>query len=392
METLIELYGDRALENILGPEVFKPKRIVYLCPPEIAADKGKQDILRNFFAHRSFRPEIIFLESSLYDADRVRKQLKLTAGQYGDCVIDITGGTDAIMFAAGMFCMDTGTPAFTYSRRQNTFFDISNAPFADNVVCQVNYTVEDFFRMVGGRGRPGRIEKKVLSRYMDVYDDFFALYLKHRKSWSDDILYLQHISQGANDDDVSLRVRGNFSIKIQHGYRLLANPRLLRGLEKIGFIRELVIDGDKTVSFVFTDEQMRGWLRDVGSVLELYVYKVCVDIGIFGDVVNSVIVDWDGTNGQGSVSNEIDVVAVRNVKPLFISCKACEIKTTAINELAVIKERFGGKGAKAAIVTTEHCTAAARHRAQQLGIAIIDIEELERGNLGNRLKILMKAK
>ena len=49
------------------------------------------------------------------------------------------------------------------------------------------------------------------------------------------------------------------------------------------------------------------------------------------------------------------------------------------------------KGAKAAIVTTEVCNAAARHRAAQLGIAVIDLEELKTGLLVHRLKVIMKA-
>ena len=53
--------------------------------------------------------------------------------------------------------------------------------------------------------------------------------------------------------------------------------------------------------------------------------------------------------------------------------------------------RFGGKGAKAVIVTTEPCHAAARHRAAQLGIAVIDLEELRTGQLVHRLKVVMKA-
>ena len=52
---------------------------------------------------------------------------------------------------------------------------------------------------------------------------------------------------------------------------------------------------------------------------------------------------------------------------------------------------FGGKGAKAAIVTTEVCNAAARHRAAQLGIAVIDLEELKTGQIVHRLKVIMKA-
>ena len=58
---------------------------------------------------------------------------------------------------------------------------------------------------------------------------------------------------------------------------------------------------------------------------------------------------------------------------------------------AILRDRFGGKGAKAAIVTTEVCNAAARHRAAQLGIAVIDLEELKTCQIVHRLKVIMKA-
>ena len=169
------------------------------------------------------------------------------------------------------------------------------------------------------------------------------------------------------------------------------NEAALRELARIDLIRELDIVPNQQVSFRFRDLHTRAWLRDVGSVLELYTYKACVDTGIFHDVISSAVVRWDEVLGHGSVSNEIDVMAARGVVPLFLSCKACDIKTEALNELAILRDRFGGKGAKAAIVTTETCNAAARHRAAQLGIAVVDLEELKTGQLLHRLKVIMKV-
>ena len=91
------------------------------------------------------------------------------------------------------------------------------------------------------------------------------------------------------------------------------------------------------------------------------------------------------------VINEINVMATRGVVPLFISCKVSDIKTEALNELAILRDRFGGKGAKAAIVSAGRCNAASRHRAAQLGIAVIDRDELENGQLSHRLKVIMKV-
>ena len=42
MNTLIELYDERAIENILAPDMFRPRRIVYLYPGEIAQNRTRQ--------------------------------------------------------------------------------------------------------------------------------------------------------------------------------------------------------------------------------------------------------------------------------------------------------------------------------------------------------------
>ena len=80
MDTLIELYDERAIENILAPEMFHPKRIIYLCPAEVAQNRSRQEKLRDFFRHRGWEPELIFMEASLFKADRILRQL-LTIGE-----------------------------------------------------------------------------------------------------------------------------------------------------------------------------------------------------------------------------------------------------------------------------------------------------------------------
>ena len=391
MNTLIELYDDRANENILAPDMFRPERIVYLCPREIAQDKSRQGKIKDFFLRRGWEPEVIFLESSLFKADRILRQLLSINEKYPDCALDVTGGSDAALFAAGMFASQTGVPAFTYSRKQNRFYDISGAPFADNLSCDLKYSVEEFFLMAGGTLLPGRVNNSILNQYLDDFDSFFACFLRFRRNWTNIISYIQRVSPAEYGQVPPLSIQGNYTVKGEHGRRNSANEDALRELEHIDFIRDLSIVSGESVSFCFRDRNIRAWLRDVGSVLELYVYKACLDTGIFNDVISSAVVRWDDTLGHASVSNEIDVMAAKGVIPLFISCKATDIKTESLNELAILRDRFGGKGAKAAIVTTEPCNAAARHRAAQLGIAVIDLEELRSGQLAQRLKIIMKA-
>ena len=71
--------------------------------------------------------------------------------------------------------------------------------------------------------------------------------------------------------------------------------------------------------------------------------------------------------------------------PLFISCKTCDVKTEALNELAVLRDRFGGEMARAAIVTAERGNARMRNRAAELDIQVIELNDLKADRLQKRI-------
>ena len=391
MDTLIELYDERAIENVLAADMFRPQRIVYLCPTEVAQSRERQEQIGDFFRYRGWNPELIFLEASLYKVDRILRQLLAISEKYPDCAMDVTGGSDAELFAAGLFAAKANVRVFTYSRRKNRFYNISGAEFAENLPCDILYSVKDFFLMAGGTLLPGRVDNGILREYLDDIDPFFDCFLQYRRDWNNIITYMQRVSPSECGQVPSMQVQGNYTVKGERGGRISAKEDVLQAFERIDFLRDLDIVSGEKVSFRFRDAYTRAWLRDVGSVLELYVYKACLDAGIFNDIISSAVVRWDEVLGHASVINEIDVMATRGVVPLFISCKVSDIKTEALNELAILRDRFGGKGAKAAIVSTGRCNAAARHRAAQLGIAVIDADELESGKLAHRLKVIMKV-
>lgn len=388
MKTLIELYDERPIENVLASEVFRPERTVFLCPADIAQNKTIQAKLEEYFRRCGLNSELIFLESSLYSSARITRQLSTVAQKYPDCVVDITGGTDAALFACGQFCTEAGIPAFTYSRRQQRFYNIHNAAFADEVKCTIRHDVEDCFLMAGGALRRGRVDNSILGRYMSSIDPFFELYLRRRTDWTHIVNYIQRASQVEKGLPIPLHVDAPSVVKGERGSRISAPENALRDLVKLGFISDLHID-DGRVAFDFRDEQIRTWLRDIGSVLELYIYKVCLDTGIFNDVRTSAVVDWEGDFRQDNVTNEIDVMAMQGIIPAFISCKTCDVSTEALNELAILRDRFGGSMAKAAIVTAQRCRNITRHRAHELDIDVIDLEDLRAGRAGEHLRSMM---
>lgn len=384
MKTLLELYDDRPLENVLATEMFRPERTVYICPKSIAKSDAKQEKLRDYFRHRGVDCALSFLSADMYNAENVLETLRRAVSRYDDCALDITGGTDAALFAGGLLCAEAPVPVFTYSRKRGRFFNIRGADFADNVPCDVRYNVEDCFLMAGGSMRMGRVDNAVLREYSGFFDPFFALYLQYRREWTKIVNFFQRISQGKKDAPLSLTVAGERVQKGERGQRISVNESAMRELEALGFLRELTLVPD--VRFTFRDAQVRTWLRDIGSVLELYVYKACQDTGLFQDVRTSAVVDWEGDGKQNNVTNEIDVMACMGVTPVFISCKTCDVKTEALNELAILRDRFGGGIAKAIIVTAENTRAITRHRAEELGITVIDLRDLKAVPLSKRIR------
>ena len=385
MKTLIELYDEEPLNNVLAAETFRPEKTVFLCPPEVS-DRHR-DALRAYFKSRGCPTRVSFVPVTLLDAERVAETLRQVVAREADCAIDIAGGTDAALFAAGEVCAALHVPTFTYSRRRNTFYEVHNAPFARGLVCDIRLKVEDCFRMAGGSALQGRGDAEALRSHDRQIIPFFETYMAARALWTGFITYIQRISQNAE----GLEAEGPWVVKGERGTRASGDQALLHSLNRIGLIRDLKTT-QEGVSFRFEDAWARFWLRDVGSVLEMYVWKACREAGVFDDVQLSAVVNWDGGDvSADSVMNEIDVAATRGVMPLFISCKTCPIKTEALNELDILRSRFGSPAARALIVTSAsggRTRAAMRRRAGALDIAVVEQNGLAMDDLIETLRML----
>ena len=123
MKTLIELYDERPIENVLSAEMFRPERIVYICPETIFNDRQKHRKLVEYFKHRGINIELVFRKAKVYEMDTILELLRETVKTYPDCAIDVSGGTDDALFAAGRLSAEIDIPVFTYSRKLNRYFE-----------------------------------------------------------------------------------------------------------------------------------------------------------------------------------------------------------------------------------------------------------------------------
>ncbi|MEG2206451.1 MAG: hypothetical protein RRY03_07230, partial [Oscillospiraceae bacterium] len=123
--------------------------------------------------------------------------------------------------------------------------------------------------------------------------------------------------------------------------------------------------------------------------LELYAYISAKRSGYFDDVRTSVLVDWDNVSTSGDTTrNEIDVLLVKGITPVFISCKMGQPTALALSEIKIISEKFGGIYTKTVLLTASDLKSknnALYKRAQDLDIYVLDKQDLQADMLEKRL-------
>lgn len=128
---------------------------------------------RTYFEHRGIQTDLSIVYADVYNTRAMVERFRSLFQDHPGCVVDITGGTDAVLFACGLACEGTQISVITYSRRNNRFYEIRNADYANQLNCAISFSVEDTFLMAGGRLKKGRVDNAGLSRYLDLIDPFF---------------------------------------------------------------------------------------------------------------------------------------------------------------------------------------------------------------------------
>lgn len=373
MKVLIELFSKHNINNVLTPDVFKPEKLIYVCSKEIPVSDSLKTRITDYVHRRNPDTKVFFEHVDRYETDVIIEKLQDLINKYPDCTIDITGGSNNMLFAVGYVCCEsTDVQVITYSYKQNRFFNIMNAEYVNGIKCEYMYTIEDFITIAGGRCVKGRIDQESLLAHFDYIDPLFLVFLKYKHRWYNVASWIYHATYGKLE-----AVNADFMQKGIHGKPISCPTSCLKDLNNSGLISDLLIKDNK-VSFKIPDDQIKFWLIDNGSPLEVYIFKCAYDSGAFNDIACSVIIEWnwEEENPAYIISNEVDVMAVAELTPFFISCKACKIDTYALNELDIIRKRFGGNDGKAYIISTEVCSARARTRAEELFITVIDINDI----------------
>ncbi len=382
--TIVEFYDKNPPENIISTLVLHPERVIFVGDaaelPRIQA--FYQRVFHNLGCDCEVRTAAV-KPHNLSDTVRV---LSAIVSSESDCVFDLTGGEDVTLCAMGMvyeryrtsgrvhmhrFDLRTGTACDVTSDRVIAASQKPTLSVAQNVML--------FGGVVGGTADGGALSDwEFTPSFVRALDAMWAVCREDPSAWNASISALNTIGGGGAPQSRvfrSLPFKPNDADRTDRRARTLADALVSRG------VLTQKRDGERLL-LLCDDRQVRRCLEKAGNLLEvrmLHILRTLTDTDaepMFQDCCQSVYIDWDGRFGLYDTVNEIDVLAMHGMIPLFVSCKNGRVDIEELYKINAVAERFGGRHAVKMLAATYIDTDAnARtyllQRAQDMGIHVL---------------------
>lgn len=382
VKTIIELYDENPIHNVLATDVFRPEHTVFV--GQGAASRRFRDAVAEFFRLRGIGTEPHFIDCGGAPVD-IAYILAEVCSVYPDCAVEVTGGSDVALIAVGRMSAIRELPLFTYDMAAGRFRNLHACPEAEGVPNDRGFKAAELIAAAGGKmTASGRISRSDATPELEKdVQNIWRIFCEFRNEWSGISSWFQTLRSGG--------LKVSAQLKVRKGRNLVSIPRaVLRKLFGAGIIKNLKIQRNN-VSFEFRNAMLGRCLRDAGIWLELRVFFAALRSESFDDVQISALINWD-PGSEKAVSNEVDVIVTRGITALFISCKKAIPSPPMLAEISALTARFGGGFARAAVATMSDVAREAPYialRAAESGIGLLTYEELSSANLEDIISALL---
>lgn len=391
LKTLVELYDKEPLENVLTACIFKPEMVVYICD-ERDSSMRKETAVDRLFKSRGLPCKARFYYINTASPRNILRAFEAVLRDYPGCVFDCSGGKDLVLLGAGEFCKSRGIPMLYIDVARQKFVDLGGCESLAPQFAIPQFSAEDVFALAGAKlvGYGHFALDDIDAEFERDVFQVWPIVCKNPAAWGETVGFFQASSSGAREGQ--LQVDAPDVIRVNQQVTARANLPVLERLADAGVIHGLEARGGH-VRFAYKSELMKKSLQNQGIWLELYGYLTAKNSGLFHDVRTSVVVDWDNARGRDrSTRNEIDILLISGVTPVFISCKMGVPTPLALSEIKILSEKFGGERTKTVLLTGADIYNDNRplaQRARDLGITLLDRGDLAKGDLARRLQRLV---
>lgn len=395
--TYIEFFDRISVVNICACLTQMPQRVV-LVGGEIKPMLTYAEHYKRVFRSRGYNVEFDCRKVKKNDLQDIVRVLTQIVEDYPDCAVDLTGGEDLILVAMGIVFerfRDRGIQMHRFNVRNNKIIDCDQ----DGVTIEgdlLQLSVEENIRINGGdiiyddEKENGTHVWDLNGGFLADIDRMWEICRQNPYQWNTHVGVLGVAELFREDNEDPLTTEAQLGTLMTHmeqiGVKFVTMQGFLKSLYTAGLIYFYDCHDD-VLTVVYKNEQVKRCLTKAGLALEMKVYSVMwqmqePDGTPTFDVMQGVYIDWDGrlhllTEEGCDTANEVDVVAMKGVVPVFISCKNGQFTSDELYKLCSVAERFGGDHAKKILIATsldkEHPAALHfRQRAEDMKIRIID--------------------
>lgn len=390
MNINIEFFDKEPIENLITCFHFKMDKVIYFGHSDTMTQDKMQDT-RRALKNICEITDVEFFEvsqKSLYKVmELMERELKKVLNNGNKCFFDLTGGEELVLVAMGMLTFQYKVPMHKFGLPENELYLLNkweDVPRIDEVVehRQLQLTLDDMIGLQGGVINY-RQQKDVKSHLEDKHfetavKNMWEIANDNQRKWNGLSAVFKECNPYENENrDVKVPVKSMRQAlkKIPDIISISELTQYFNRLQKYNVLAQVVVD-EEYIRFRYGNDMLRECLLDAGCLLELHTYYERVESGRYSDCRIGVHIDWDGIidGGEVDVENEIDVMLLEGITPVFISCKNGRVNQMALYELDAVANRFGGKYVRKELTATQEITPAYLKRAEEMNI-IINMEE-----------------
>lgn len=389
-KVMVELYSEEPLENVMAMLKYKPEKIIFLGHKYNMITR-KINNIKHFRDRKCPEVELEFIEVPKDDLNATIEIITAIIRENPGVRFELTGGSELILIAIGVISARMEISKLRIDPFTGKEIEIKGSEVVTSDY-QYDMNIADDIVLHGGMltDKTGSISEWKFTR--EFRGDIIAMWdicRKYKGDWNKHCSKIEELMKHYPSKD-----EGWFDFGIRElGTAIL----LLRDLEDDGLVKDYR-EEQKRVRFKFKSNMVKKVIAKAGNILELHVYEVATrEAYLYSDAVIGAHIDWNGeihdANNPGyDTMNEIDVILMKNVCPIFISCKSGKAGGLALHELETVSRKFAGKYARKALVLSRACddttgTMFFKQRAKDMHIWIIDdVFRMSDEQLLNRLK------
>lgn len=371
IDILINQVDEHNESNIIATQEFNPSTVYFI------KDKDSEEKMKTLklYYEKNF-PKIKIEEFSVEEGDKEGLEKIIKNIKDKNVLINLTGGNKINSLILLELCIRENLIAVYIDIKKKVMYEFKESIIIHKKTFE-DLEIDDIVKASGGKIVEDSSElcnKKDLIYFAEKISSNLELWHKYKQQLYDASIF-EHDSMEQQRIYIHTKALENEEVNLLDKILLK-----LKEMKEINYKKQ-----DDKITVDFNNDYLKAFIFKSGTWLEIETNKLINKIEEVDEAKNGVMFLWNDANQ--SVRNELDVVAVKDSVPIFISCKDSDkYNEMALNELNVYASKFGGENSyKILVATKEPIKSPVKIRAKEMGINLIIFD-------GNEEKFIKEVK